>query len=246
MRWDIVKKSWKLARDKFGGVKRLYVETPANFEMNGRCRVFDLDSPAEPIGVIAYQTGWENGSSAIKLSLEDVKASVPAARFAIDGLTVVSRTAELQVRNSISAADVMARYPDPKILGEQVAYLIVGHEDGLPGRELEDYDVDDWVLDRGFPPQILDGVKTAMAGIGIVTCRDRRQQRFQPGDKIRIVDPNLRDYEEGGKVQGFKRTKDKERDKLIGWYLVLIDGSSKPVWVQEQQLAKNMAGCGNG
>jgi hypothetical protein len=246
MRWDVVKKSWELARDKFDGVKRLYVETPANFEANGKCRVFDLDSPGDPIGTIAYQTVSENGGSAIKLSLEDVKASVPTGRFAIDNLPIISKTSELKARNSISVPDIMARYPDTKILGEQVAYLIVGHEDGLAGRELEDYDVDDWVLDRGFPPQILDGVKTAMAGIGIVTCRDRRERRFQPGDKIRIVDPNLRDYGEGGQVRDFKTTKDKERDKIIGWYLVLVDGSSEPVWVQEQQLAKNMAGCVNG
>ena len=240
MRWDIIKKTWKLARDQFKDIKRLYVELPAHFELSGQCSVFDLDKEA-PIASIKYQTVNENGAPTIKLSLGEDKTQVPLNKRAEIKVSVNTKTSELMPKTSIFAKHIIDKYKDQKVLSEQVACLIAGHEEGIPGNELEEVDIDNWVLDYGFPSQILADTKEELGKLGIVIARGKKKYWFEINERVRVVDPNLRDHNEAAFVKDRKTTKDDE-DNVIVLYLVIIDGSSSPVWVQQQQLAKLMAG----
>lgn len=55
MRWSLMKKAWGLARERFGGVRRLFVDIPARVRQSGTLHVFDLDSPDKPVGALSYK-----------------------------------------------------------------------------------------------------------------------------------------------------------------------------------------------
>lgn len=78
----------------------------------------------------------------------------------------------------------------------------------------------------------------ALLGIGLKTAADKHPQRkFREYDKVRVVDDRSMEYQETGQILECKGTK---RDGY--WYLLLVDGSSKPVWAPEEALEPIMVG----
>jgi len=131
MRWDIIKKAWSLAAEKYPDVKRLYVALPDQFLGFGECPIIDLDKPEDPVGKIRYEAKCEDGQPVMSLSIEDMIKTSSMARTPSCNMKTAAVFATLEPKTSIGAKDILAKYPDPKILGEQIAYLIAGHEDGL-------------------------------------------------------------------------------------------------------------------
>jgi hypothetical protein len=237
MRWNIVKQAWSLAREKFPKAKRLFVELPDRFRGFGECAVLDLETPDKPLGKITYEAHCEDGKPVLSMKLQDGQVKTAMPRFASLDMKTESSEAQLAKKFSICAADIMAKYPEPRILGEQIAYLIAGHEDGLSKTaELDEYMVHDWVEKHGFPAESVFHAEEKLDELGLKIAR-KKEKKFKNFEKVRIVDPGSRDYNEGAQIIGRKRDKDKN-----DWYQVIVDGSSQPIWLNERQLAKNEVG----
>lgn len=131
MRWDIIKKAWSLASEKYPDAKRLFVALPDQFRGVGECSVIDLDNPEKPLGKIRYEAKCDNGEPVLSLKLEDLVKTSSLARIGVMELRTATTKASLAPRTTIATKDILAKYPDPKILGEQLAFLISGHEEGL-------------------------------------------------------------------------------------------------------------------
>ena len=143
MRWEIIKKAWQLANQKFPKAK-LYVDMPDRFTGSGECSIFDLEKPNDPLGKIVYQARCEDGKPVLSMKIDETEEKAELSKTAALQFKVASQIQDLAKKNTILASDIMAQYRDPAELGEQVAYLIVGHEDGL-GVRLDSNLVDEWI-----------------------------------------------------------------------------------------------------
>jgi hypothetical protein len=63
------------------------------------------------------------------------------------------------------------------------------------------------------------------------------KRKFKDYERVRVMDPLSMEYQEIGQILMSKRTKGGRA------YLILVDGSSKPIWVREDNVAENMAGA---
>lgn len=248
MRWEAIKQAWALARESFPSVKRLYVELPHRFRDSGECPVFDLEKADEPIGKIAYKTTCIDGNPLIFMNLHGKEKSASVTR--VPSIEFPVPAAPLQKVAYLDAKSVMAQYQDPGDLAEQVAYLAMGHETGplhnVKTAALTERDLKTWLLDAGFQPGILPHAVKALGrmGIDIVKSEDynlreakHKKRRFENYQKVRVVDPRSREYQEGAQILDHKR--DKENND---WYQVLVDASSIPTWFHESQIQANDVG----
>lgn len=237
MRWEIIKKAWSLASQKFPNTKRLFVDVPEKFLGSGECHVIDLEHPEEPLGKISYQARCENGKPILSIKLDEQEEKVALLKSELQ-FKIATTIEPLAKKNTILASDIMAKYHESD-LGEQVAYLILGHPEGLAGNELDPEVVGQWIIDHGFPSVIIENVKTALASAGVqcVARKKGKKRMFENFEKVRVVDPRIMEYNEGARVVGHKRDKE-----LNDWYQVIVDASDKPIWVNEKQLAKNTVG----
>lgn len=70
MRWNLLKRAWKLAESAFGG-KRVFVPSPDSLSSKGELPVFDLDSPGAPIGVVSYSIKPSGGTARVVMRIGD-------------------------------------------------------------------------------------------------------------------------------------------------------------------------------
>lgn len=236
MRWDIIKKAWTLAKEKFPKTERLYVDLPDQFRGFGECSIIDLDKPEEKLAKIVYEAHCDKGKPILSLRLENslTEAEMPKASIQLKSEAAIQ---PLLQKNSISASDIMDKYQDPAVLGEQLAYLIAGHEDGIKTASIDEDQVDQWLERYGFAPESIFHVEPKLAEMGIILARRKKMKKFKNYEKVRVVDPRIMEYNEGAQVVGRRRDKEKN-----DWYQVIVDGSDKPIWLHEDQLAKNEVG----
>lgn len=245
MRWKVIKEAWQLARESFPKVERLYVSFPNRFRNSGECEVVDLEKPREPLGKIDYQMGCHDETPVVFLSMNKASKSVDLPKQA--ALELKTEVVPLSKASSICAEDIMAKYADSPVLGEQLAYLCVGHEEGPLYRSQQDSisesALSDWIRKAGFPQEVLPHVTGNLGKMGIRTFAEegqfnrkkkKQKQKFPDFAKVRIVDPRLLSENRGGQI--------KKYDKTDGGYWVLVDGASQPVKMYEQQLAENQVG----
>lgn len=244
MRWDVTKAAWTLAKNHFSKVGRLFVSLPHRFAGEGACPVYDLDAPELPIGHIQYRllTGQDD-KPIISMHLDDKTSEAPMERKASISFEAPCAFAKVHDDQSINAADVSTKY-STESLGEQMAYLILGHEDGLglaePRREVSAAEIEAWIAKTGFPCETVPFATSKLASLGIkIAAKNKKDKRkFEQSSKVRVVDPISSQYNECGSVMSFKM----DRDDDLEWYLVRVDGSSEPAWYREWQLAADMAG----
>lgn len=245
MRWEITKKAWVLAKERFPKTERLFVELPDKFLGTGECSVFDLDAPERPLGKIAYEAKCVDGQPRISMSLGERTAEASLPKFGAMTIKTAHREEILERRQTIDAPTIMEQYKDMAVLGEQIAYLIAGHPNGLVKTEQNTDEgmhaglVETWVVENGFPREAFPHVEVKLAALGFKISR-KQKKKFMTFEKVRVVDPRLMQYNEGARILGYKRDKDKQN-----WYQIIVDGSEKPIWLNEMQLAKNEAGIIN-
>lgn len=241
MRWEIIKKAWSLAAEKFPKAKRLFVDLPPKFRGFGECPVLDLEQPDKPLGKIIYEAKCEDGKPVLSLTVADTTAQVSLPKFGSFTLKPSTTAQSLVAGVPINASDIMKAYPVTQILGHQVGYLIAGHEEGLVkianSQELDERSIMDWVQQKGFPSDVAPFAEDKLEELGIKIARKKKRKRFENYEKIRVVDPRIMEYNEGARV--IMRRRDEE---LNDWYQVIVDGSSKPIWLHEDQLDRNHVG----
>lgn len=248
MRWKVIKEAWQLARESFPKVERLYVSFPDRFRNSGECEVLDLEKPGVPLGRIDYKMGCHDQSPVVFMSLDKRSKSVSLPRQA--ALELKIETVPPGKASSIHAEDIIEKYGDSSVLGEQLAYLCVGHEEGplyLSKRDsIDETDLADWIKKAGFPPRVLPHVTGKLEEMGIAVLPEDRfnlklakgkkkhKQKFPDFTKVRVTDPRLLSENRGGQIKGW--------DKNDGGYWVLVDGASKPIKMYENQFEENTVG----
>ena len=236
MRWDIIKKAWSLASEKFPDKKRLFVALPDQFRGIGDCDVYDLDNPETPLGIIHYEAHCENGTPVMSLSLKDMVKKAEFQRVPSLHVKTAGIEGELKPRTSISVKEIMTKHSGPEQLGECAAYLIAGHEEGIPGDQIHEGIIESWFDDHGFPKESIPFAQAKLEQLGIKIAR-RKRKRFENYEKVRVVDPRIREYNEGAQILGRRRDKEGK-----DWYQVIVDGSDKPIWLMDEQLDSNSVG----
>jgi hypothetical protein len=237
MRWNLVARAWSLARSKYPDVKRLYVDIPGKFGASGSCNILDLDVPGKPLGAITYDVRPLNGEPRMTLALDAQNETLPLPSIELKASVKTSiRTAS----NEISAELITKRYPDPEELSTQLAYLIVGHKDGIKEASggMSRNDVGQWLRSHGFEPSLLDDVCAGIDGLGVrldggFNIRQARQVKnhFEQFQRVRIKDELSMEYQECAQVLEVKGSL-----KDGYWYKVLVDGSESPKWFPEEAL----------
>ena len=234
----MIKQAWSLASEKFPKAKSLYVDVPAVLRGDGACQVFDLDKPELPLGSLNYTFKCEDGHPILSLSVGGSATTKIAIQRQSSSFAVASELQQLEPKNAISAVDIMAQYTDLEALGEQLALLMVGHDDGpIKTAEVEENEIDQWMSQYGFKPEVFASVKGHLENLGIKVAKRPTKKRFENYEKVRVVDPRIMEYNEGAKVLNHRRNKDKK-----DFYEVIVDGSEKPIWLSDLQLAPNQVG----
>jgi hypothetical protein len=164
-RWEILKKSYALAKKAFPKAKSLYVEMPPKIGLQGSCRIFDLGNPDAPMGAAEYKTCFSSGTPYVSVSVSGNEEKVE-----------VKKAASSEVPVSSVPHKLGQKAPDEKKRPQQ-------------GRKFKDY------------------------------------------EKVRVKDSASMEYQEAGQVLDCKGSYGKGY-----WYLVLVDGSSKPQWFAEEDL----------
>lgn len=207
MRWDFMKKCWSMAKDSFPK-DSIFVFIPPKLGMEGDCPIINIPTN-KSLGKIEYQTVVIGGNSYVNLKLGDKEESIRLQKFAEIS---ISPAKSIVKRNGANA---------PKA----IAYIAIG-------RKITNLDT--FLSTEGYSLDILDEVKREMFSLGHAVTGSKR--RFQDMDRIRIKDPKSMEYNEGGRVVGYKKVNGKEV------YLVIVDGSEEPVWFLDDVLELNNVG----
>lgn len=243
MRWEVTKKAWAMAREKFPKIEKLFVDVPERFLAVGQCRVLDLSSPQKPLAIISYDVRPISGQPQVVLSMGGKTESVALPRFGSVGMDVSTGFAGTPGRTgSLDAWAVMDRYVDPGELAEQVAKLAAWHEGGMGKTAMTEDSVAKWMKGVGFPheeaPLVCDELRAL--GLSVAPAFNRRLAKyvkpFEVYDQVRIKMENSMEHNECGQILERKRDKGKRK------YLVLVDGSSEPEWFFEDAIKPNMVG----
>lgn len=239
MRWEIIKQAWGMARQEFPDVECLFVDFPEKFMGFGDCSIYDLEKPEKPLGSIVYEAKCEAGKPILALRLKErtVEASLP--RASAMHFKTASGISKLERRVGIDAVAIMSQYPDENVLGEQLAFLIVGHADGLvkTDGELHDGLIETWIVEHGFPRGAAEAAISQVESLGFKVAKKKRNRQFENFEKVRVTDPRMMEHNEAAKILSHKRDEHKQ-----DWYEVIVDGSEKPIWLHEMQLSKNTVG----
>jgi len=196
VRWNIVRKAWQLARDRFPDVRRLFVDVPSRLAPRGEMAIIDLDKPKEPLSRISFQVQPSSEGPSLLMSLGDEQSTISLPRGASRTYGTPSRREALRAsRDQLLAA----RYGDEAELAE--------------ARELMG-------MDGTF------NLRLARSG----------KRKFKDYERVRILDPRSMQFQELGQVMTSRREKDQR------FYLVLVDGSSKPQWFPDDLVGPNLAG----
>jgi len=237
VRWEVTKRAWALAKKEFPET-RVFVDMPKRFKSSGMCLVYDLSAPDQAMASIHYNVKHANGMAHVVLSMGGSQQEVGLGRSAAVEFKVDSTRVAMPKLTLVDGQAVMAKYPDREELCDKVALLAGGVSDQ---RELFS-----WLASHGFPAkEILAGVSKRMAlPRGEWPYNNRRQAdkehpraRFDRYEKVRVDDDTSMEHMECGQVLDIRG---KFKDGYA--YLVIIDGSSKPVWIPESSLREVHAG----
>ena len=243
MRWDIIKKAWKLARDNFPDAKNLFVEIPRRFRARGAIRVYDLAQSQEPIGELSYEGMAVNGQPFMVLTDKDESMTIRAVRVS-QSLRTSSSVRPMGKAAAVDSLMLKRRYPDGFERGQALALLFSSqHDNG----KVSPSDLGQWLSRHGVESNMFVPMRAGLETLGVRLCEDlvdsynfrlaKKPRKFQEYDRVRVMHPTSMEYQECGRVLEYKGT-----PKHGFWYLVLVDGSDRPLWFPEESLEKDAAG----
>ena len=250
MRWDIVKQAWGMAKQAFPSAGKIYVHIPSRFSAKGSCLVMDLEQD-KSLGNIEYSIIGFGGKPTLVLQLGEQCKKASLDRVLIDMRTSFGETKPLK----LGAKDIVSKCSDLVAIGKRAAALAIGHESS-PLRETETvgrFALRAWMSKEGFPEDAVPYAEDELRSMGIAVSgfnfkdakrRRKKEPLYQQQAVVRIVDPNMRDENKCGRVVQVVPSKGKDKkdkDKNFA-YLILVNGTSAPVWFAEWQLAPNLAG----
>jgi len=247
MRWEIVKQAWKMAKQAFPKATRIYVDIPPRFSFKGACQVMDLDKDCS-LGEIMYSVVGLQGKPTLVLQLGD-----QIKQAALDQVAIEMKVGTTDTKiPKLGGKDVLVGV-SPEVIGQRGAVLACAHATSpfLGKDTIASPSLRAWLVKEGFAEDTIPYVSESLKSMGIAVTgfnfrgakRNRHKQPlYQQQAIVRIVDPNMRDQNKCGRVvQVSKQGKDKDKKQYFA-YLVMVDGTSKPVWFAEWQLVLNHAG----
>ena len=233
-----------MARKKFPGVKRLYVDLPQGFRNTGGVDIVNLEKPDVPIGKIAYKMSCHEGRPVLFLEIESEQAAIALPKTA--SMTLPIKVSAAKEASSIFAPEMVASHESDDDLAESVAYVAMGHKEGpLNGRRsIGEAALGAWLSEKGFPAKIAGRVAEKLRSLGVdvdagfvLAKKKKKEKEFGNKQRVRIVTPNSMQFGEGGYVLDTKRDK-----KDVDWYSVIVDGSETPGWFREDEIENNAVG----
>jgi len=138
---------------------------------------------------------------------------------------------------------ISARYPNPFVLGEQLALIIANGR-----KKVAEEEVRAFLSNNKFESSLFLPVEEGFATIGVTMESEQddsfnlkkakvQKRKFEEHQRVRVNHPTARDYQECGRVIEIKG------DPRSGyWYLVMVDGSSAPMWFPQKALGPDEAG----
>lgn len=213
MRWPLMKKALVLAKETLRRPD-IWVDFPPRLGANGEIEVFGQDD-MKPLGSIHYQQKASGAKSVVRFSMGEkfVESEFPRNKR----VTIKSQGPKEELR--------------PILLnhGEDAGFKI------LSGAAKTKFDSDEsivkWAIDGGLTKE------EAQRLVSYANPKASREDKkeFKRSDRVRIVGPCM-DFGELAWVMGVQKT------KKGTFYEVLVDGSSKPIYVPAEWLKENEAG----
>jgi hypothetical protein len=234
-----MKKAWKMAREAFPGVSRLYIETPRHLGCKGKCSIHDLEKN-EPIGHLVYQVVSVDQKPVLKLDLAGDSASLSMPKVN-QAFKISLSTEKFGATTKIDPRLMARNCSDGFELGKKVALLIA---DELKGKPCSRKEITTWLERNEFPLEIITPVIDGLHNLGREVSEDyfnlktaKPKSQFIVYQRVRISNPASMEHQECGRILAAKGGgKDPE------WYLVLVDGSEKPLWFPASSLDLDAAG----
>jgi hypothetical protein len=227
-----------MARKAYPDVGRLYVDVPEHLGRKGRCSVHDLDKE-EILGNVLYEAVPVDGRPVLKIELNGATTAIAMPRVN-QALHTSITTMKFGKMSEIDPKLMAQNCTDVFELGKKVALLIATELKKNASRD----DVVRWIDKHGFPYEMLIptleglgvlGYEINSSSFNIKTANSRF--KYKEYQRVRIVSPMSMDHQECGRIfEARGGGKDPE------WYLVLVDGSEKPLWFPELSLTTDDAG----
>jgi hypothetical protein len=236
----MIRKAWEMAREAFPSVENLYVETPQHLGFQGHCPVFDLGKN-DPIGQFLYRMVSVDQKPVLVMELDGNSASLSMPKVS-QSFQVPTRTEKFSAAKGIEPTLISKNCSDGFELGRKLALLVSDElKDGANSRE----GVESWLKRNGFPEDMITPTLEGLHGLGHEAVEGsfnlkaaNPKHSFDAYQRVRIVQPSSMEHQECGKVLEVRGGgKDPE------WYLVLVDGSEKPLWFPSSSLAPDEAGA---
>jgi hypothetical protein len=239
MRWELTKRAWALARDKFPEVERLYVSIPEHLARHGECMIVDLSSPAAELGKVAYEVRPHGRYPVMRISLMDSHDQVQMPTCSVEA-NIVTKACKASV-SAIDPRLLASKCNDAFELGRRMALLATSGTSSKITRK----EASSWMSKWGFPPDMITPFVEGLVSLGAFeedgsvayNMKWANKKGFDANQRVRVNSPGSMEHQECGRVID-SRGKGNEPT----WYLVHVDGSEKPAWFPEVALGTDDAG----
>lgn len=242
MRWQFIDKTYSLAKRAYPEVKSLFVEWPGFIESQGLLNVYDLSKPEKPLAQIDYKWATRRNRPVIVLSSNNQFEFLELPSSKQVKFKVSHRTEKLPYPPP-SPLSVKISNSDPvESLAKLASVELLKSSEGIIHRK----QVEEWLENRGQDASLEQQVSNELMSMGINVISSfnmfksaSNRNLYQPGDRVRIMDPESTHYNKLGTVIG--KGKSKENHKIFV-YEVTVDGASMPIWFPPKALQMNRAG----
>jgi hypothetical protein len=212
----MTKKAMILARAALGS-DDVWVHLPMRLGNEGKAEIYMSIDFEEPKGVLEYRISSNGGRSTVRLSVNGQEDEFQMPRTGSSSFKVASST------RVPDWASTLRRYGEAAI---PMIAKVAKFESGNEG-------VAEWATEQGMDEELSEKV----ASICRPMIKKAKKLRFEHGDRVRIIGPDM-DFGELGWVLG-KPRKNKNKVRL---FAVIVDGSSDPREIPEKWLKPNDVG----
>lgn len=239
MRWELTKRAWALARDKFPEVERLYVSMPEHLARHGECIIADLSSPGAELGRIAYEVRPNGRHPVMRINLMDSHDQVRMPTCSVEA-NITTKVCTASV-SEIDPRLLASKCNDAFELGRRMALLATSGTSGKMTRK----EASSWMSKWDFPPDMITPFVEGLVSMGAFddagpvayNMKWANKKGFEVNQRVRINKPESMEHQECGRVI---ESKGKGNEPI--WHLVHVDGSEKPEWFPEMALETDDAG----
>lgn len=224
IRWNFIKECRQLASMLYGD--SIFVEIPKRIELNGNLNIIKDN---KKIDEISYSSSVTPEYKIIKINSKNKPDNTTSISFPKNTEKTASIEFPLVKLGGIRSKNIIEGNSN---VNNKLASIIAYHSSGIK-ENISDESVEKWLESNDFGSERKDSVVSELKTLGIGIFAKKRGH-YQTGEKVRINNPNSMEHNEQGTVLKRKRHKD------TFYYLVLVDGSSAPVWCFEKFLRKTM------